>query len=283
MQVREPVVAGSFYPYDSEELKDSIKSFLERVKPEKRNCIGIVAPHAGYEFCSKTSASVYRSVSNGFDTAVILGPNHSGLGVGVATLAQRWKTPLGVVDADEEFVKELQGSLIMDDYRPHWREHSIEVQLPWLQFLFRNFKIVPISINPIYFDDKTCREIGNSIAEVAKKLGRKILIVASSDFTHYGSAYSYQPFGGKAQEILSRIKKMDSEVIDLITSLHPDKVVETCEEKRLTICGYGGIAAMLYAAIELGAKKGYLTDYSTSYEVSKDVNAIVGYAGIAIV
>jgi hypothetical protein len=283
MQTRNPIVAGSFYPNDSEELRNTIKKFLEKVKPKSRECIGLVAPHAGYAYCGKTAASVYKSVSNSFDTVVILGPNHSGLGVGVSASFENWRTPLGILGVDEEFVKELiKDSVIMEDSRSHWREHSIEVQLPWLQCMFKDFRIVPISINPIYFDVKTCKEIGEKIAEASRLTRRKVLIVASSDFTHYGSMYGYEPFSGKITEVLNKIKNMDSEVIDLITDLKPKELIETCEEKRLTVCGYGGIAAMLYAANSLKAEKGELIDYSTSFEVSKNTDAIVGYAGISV-
>jgi len=283
MQTRNPIVAGSFYPNDPEELRNTIRKFLEKVKSKPRKCVGLVAPHAGYAFCGKTTASVYKSILNGFDTVVILGPNHGGLGVGVSASFENWKTPLGIVNVDEEFVKELiKDSVIMEDSRSHWREHSVEVQLPWLQYMFKDFRIVPISINPIYFDVKTCKEIGERIAEAARLTRRKILIVASSDFTHYGSMYGYEPFRGRETEILNKIKKMDSEVVDLITGMKPKELIETCEEKRLTVCGYGGIAAMLYAAISLKAEKGELIDYSTSFEVSKNADAIVGYAGITI-
>jgi hypothetical protein len=282
MQVRDPAVAGSFYPENPEELRQTIKNFLESLEPKRRKCLGTVVPHAGYEFCGKTAASVYNNISTGFDTAIILGPNHSGLGVGVATSSETWKTPLGNIEIDKEFVKYLtKDSVIMEDPKSHWREHSIEVQLPWLQYRFKEFKIVPITINPIYFDVKTCREIGEKIAEIAKGLRRKVLIIASSDFTHYGSMYGYEPFEG-SEDVLKKIKGMDLEVINLITSLKPSEVIKTCDEKRLTICGYGGIAAMLFAAKILGAKQGELIDYSTSFDVSKNTDAIVGYAGIVI-
>jgi len=283
MQVRDPAVAGSFYPGDPEELRQTIKNFLEILEPKRRKCLGAVVPHAGYEFCGQTAASVYNNISTGFDTAIILGPNHSGAGVGVATSLETWKTPLGNLEIDEEFVKYLtKDSVILEDPKSHWREHSIEVQLPWLQYRFKEFKIVPITINPIYFDVKTCREIGEKIAEITKDLRRKVLIIASSDFTHYGPMYGYEPFDGSSNEIIKKIREMDSEVIRLITSLKPAEVIETCDEKRLTICGYGGIAAMLFAAKILGAKQGELIDYSTSFDISKNTDAIVGYAGILI-
>jgi len=281
--VRNPVVAGAFYPSDVKELKKMIKGFLDKADVKGKNVIGIVSPHAGYIYCGKIMADIYKSISNKFETAVILGPNHSGYGVGVATSLIDWKTPLGNIKADEEFIKELvKDSMIMEDPRPHMREHSIEVQLPWLQYLFKNFKFVPISINPIYFDLKTCKEIGEKIADVTKKLKRKVLIIASSDFTHYGSMYGYTPFKGKADDVLKKIKEMDLEVINFIEKLKPEDVIKTCDEKRLTICGYGGIASMLFAAKLLGAKKAELIDYTTSFDVSRSIDAIVGYAGISI-
>jgi AmmeMemoRadiSam system protein B len=283
MQIRKPVVAGSFYPYEPEELKNVIKRFLDKTNVKRRNVIGLVSPHAGYMYCGKTAASVYNAISNDFETVVILGPNHSGIGVGIATSLETWKTPLGLLEADEGFVKEIiKDSVIMEDPKSHLGEHSIEVQLPWLQYRFRDFKIVPISINPIYFDVKTCRELGIKIADVATKLKRKILIVASSDFTHYGSMYGYTPFTGDSSQILKKINEMDKEVIDLILKLKPAEVIRVCDEKRLTICGYGGIAAMLFAAKALGASKGGLIDYSTSFDVSRNIDAVVDYCGIAI-
>lgn len=283
MNVRNPAVAGSFYPDDPEKLKKTIKYFIEKIEPKRKACIGVVAPHAGYEYCGKTAASVYVNISTGFETAVILGPNHSGMGVGVATSLETWKTPLGFLETDKEFAGEVsKNSVIMEDPRSHWREHSIEVQLPWLQYRFKDFKIVPIVINPIYFDVETCKEIGEKIAEVAKDLRRKVLIIASSDFTHYGSMYGYNPFEGSVSDILKNIKQTDSEVIDLITKLKPVEVIKVCDEKRLTICGYGGIAAMLFASRVLGAKQGELLNYSTSFDVSKNIDAIVGYSGIRI-
>lgn len=279
--MREPVVAGSFYPYDPDVLKNTMRKFLNKTKVEKRDVVGLVSPHAGYLFCGKTAAAVYKAIGNDFDTAVILGPNHGGMGDNIAASTAHWRTPLGLVEPDSEFVKELtKDPMISEDEKAHSREHSIEVQLPWLYYLFRGFKIVPISINPSFFDTETCQTIGNRIAETAKKLKRKALIVASSDFTHYGRAYGYTPFSGKGT--LGKIKDLDMEIIELIEKLDAEKVIKTSYEKGLTICGYGTIASMLFAAKKMGAKKGELIDYTTSYEVSQSLDAVVSYAGIAI-
>lgn len=277
--MREPVVAGAFYPYDAGELKKAIKEFLGK-SVVKRNILGIVSPHAGYAYCGGTAASVYKTVSDDFETVIVLGTNHSGIGAGIATSMASWRTPLGVIKPDEEFVNELtKDSIISEDDEAHSREHSIEVQLPWLQYFFKDFKFVPICINPSYFDIDSCRDIGTKIAEVAKKLKRKVLIVASSDFTHYGYSYGYLPF---RDNVINRIKELDASIIRLVEKLEAERIVKTSYEKGLTICGYGAIASMLFAAKSLGAKKGELIDYSTSFDVSKSLDAVVGYAGIAI-
>jgi len=282
MQTRNPVVAGAFYPSDVNQLKEMIKKFLEKTKAERRNTLGIIAPHAGYVYCGKTAAAVYNSVASGFDTVVLLGPNHSGRGE-VTTSLDIWKTPLGSLEPDENFVREItKDSVILEDSQSHREEHSIEVQLPWLQYRFEDFKIVPISINSIYFDLDTCKSIGTKIAEVATYLRRRVLMIASSDFTHYGTAYGYVPFTGNWKKIIEKIKETDMEVINHILNLKPVDVIKTCEEKNLTICGYGAIAAMLFAARDMRAKNAKLIDYSTSFDISKNTDAVVGYAGINV-
>lgn len=281
MEIRYPAVAGAFYPGSSSELKRSIEKFLSQAKGERKSVIAAVVPHAGYSYCGKTAASVYKTIDVKFDTAVILGPNHYGSGM-VSTASGIWQTPLGNAKTDESFVKELtKDSIIVEDARAHLREHSIEVQLPWLQYLFEDFQFVPISINPNFFDVKTCREVGEKIAEAAKSLKRKILVIASSDFTHHGSMYGYAPFKGNASQVLKKIKETDLEIAGYISKLMPERLIESCEDK--TVCGYGAIASAIWAAKALGAKKGEVLDYSTSYEVSRDTSAIVGYCGIILI
>ncbi len=283
MHVRDPAVAGGFYPSDPEELRNLLRYFLEKVDVRKREVMGIVAPHAGYAYCGKTFASVYKSIGSKFDTVVILGSNHTGVGSGVATCLGSWKTPLGLVKTDEVFFNELiRDSIIMDDSRPHSREHSVEVQLPWLQYLFEGFRIVPILIKQVHYDVKSSEEIGNKIADAVNMLKRSILIVASSDLTHYGHIYGHVPYTGNPEEVVRKIREDDMSVINNVERLKPEKVIEVCEKERLTVCGYGPIAAMLFAAKKLGANKGELIDYSTSYDISKNLDAVVGYAGVAI-
>ena len=172
MYVRDPAVSGGFYPSDPEELRGIIKHFLDIVDVEKKEVKGILAPHAGYAYCGRTFAAIYKTIANSFETAVILGSNHSGTGSGVATTLGSWKTPLGLTNTDEEFFNLIiRRSVIMDDPRPHSREHSIEVQLPWLQYMFKDFKIVPILVKHAYYDAKSSEKIGNKIAGAVEKLG----------------------------------------------------------------------------------------------------------------
>lgn len=283
MQIRNPAVAGAFYPLGASELRAQIDKFISKVKGTEQKVIAAVAPHAGYDYCGRTAAAVYKSIAGGFDTAVILGPNHFGSGTGIATDSGLWRTPLGNAAIDEEFVTELQrNSMIVENGLAHRREHSIEVQLPWLQHRFKDFKFVPICINPTYFEIDSMRAVGNKIAETAKSLNRKILIVASSDFTHHGPSYGYAPFKGTMAQVLKKIKETDMEVAGYATRLMPERLLEVCADRRLTICGAGAIAAAIWAAQKLGAKEGKVVDYSTSFDVSRDTSTVVGYCGIVL-
>lgn len=275
--VRSPAVAGAFYPADKKELERMLEKFLSQVKVEKITCNGIVSPHAGYIYCGKTAAKVYKSVKTEFDIAVILGVDHYGFG-SISTSTENWQTPLGIVETDKEFIDELPKNFIRTDNSVHVREHSIEVQIPWLQYLFKDFKIVPISINPIYFDLETVKEMGRVISRAIKKTGKEVLVIASSDFTHYGSIYGYKKFKGGIDEVLKKIKGEDMKIIKSICELDTEKIIEL--GKYRTVCGYGCIAAVVETVKLLGAKGGKLIDYLTSYEVSKDPEAIVSYCGI---
>jgi AmmeMemoRadiSam system protein B len=283
MHIREPAVAGGFYPFGSSELRRDIGRYFSESNLKERNVVAIISPHAGYKYCGKTAATAYSAVADGFDSVVVIGPNHMGIGSGIATSSSVWKTPIGSVKPDEEFIAKLmEGTNIEDDYRAHQQEHSIEVQLPWLQHKFKDFKFVPICINPIYFNKETCKEIGDKIAEVSKKLNRKVLIVGSSDFTHYGSLYGYQPFRGPTSQILKKIKEIDMEVAGYTTKFMPERLLEVVSEKRYSVCGYGAIATAIYAAKSLGAKDGEVVDYSTSFDISRDIKSVVAYCGIIL-
>ena len=273
--VRRPAVAGQFYPASPESLRESIsESFLHRIGPQKlppaeeSSVIGLVCPHAGYVYSGPVAACSYFSLSGlrHKDLIIIVGPNHFGIGSGVAVPSVKaWQTPLGEVPIAREASKKLvQVSGIVDiDDLSHMQEHSIEVQVPFLQFIFsKPFKILPISM--LLQDQKTAEEIGRAVAEVAK--ATDAMIIASSDFTHY-----------EPHEIAS---KKDNELIKVIENLDVDGHYVTLRKLGLTACGYGPIAAVMTASKILGARSGKLLKYATSGDTGSSRDSVVGYASI---
>jgi len=199
---------------------------------------------------------------------VILGPNHIGSGSGVAVMTHgKWRTPLGVVEVDKPLSEAIKrGSDIIDvDEVAHAHEHSLEVQLPFLQHLFGDeFKIVPICM--MLQDLRTSKEVGEAVGDAS--IGKDVVIIASTDFTHYESQRS-------------AVMK-DRMAIDKILALDPDGLVQTVEEEAITMCGYGPVSAMLQAAKKLGAKKAELLKYATSGETAGPMPQVVGYGSVAV-
>jgi MEMO1 family protein len=275
---RAPAVAGLFYPSGADELNQLIElSFKERrfgpgdLPPSKelrrRRIYGIVSPHAGYIYSGAVAANGYYETSSmNFDRVVMIGPNHYGIGTGLATVRDGiWETPLGQVEIDTELasrISENSGILDFDDLA-HSRDHCLEVQLPFLQYIKKNqFKVVPIIM--IIQDKGTASEIGESIADSTRTLNA--LLIASSDFTHY--------------EPNSTAHRKDRELIEAILSLDTSIFYTTLERLNVSACGYGAIASIMTAAKALGATKGELLRYATSGDIVGDTNNVVGYASI---
>jgi AmmeMemoRadiSam system protein B len=290
MVIRKPFVAGQFYESEPKMLDLQINScFTSRLgpgalpssKPSKR-VFGCISPHAGYQFSGPAAAFSYKTIAESKfpSTFVVLGPSHTSYGPDVATLTSDWETPLGVVKVDKEFVSKLidKCSFVVEDSSAHSYEHSIEVQLPFLQFVFKkqakNFKFVPISLGSCSFAD--LKKLGESIASIDKN----VCVIASSDFTHYGRAYGYIPFNNKVKE---RLYSMDKGAIDAISNLDVDSFVSHIKKVRATICGYAPIIATIFAVKALGCKKGKLLKYYTSGDVVGDYSSAVGYGSIVFV
>ncbi|MCD6127103.1 MAG: MEMO1 family protein [Methanomicrobia archaeon] len=277
--IRRSRVAGSFYPHNPDILKNEIEKFFEK-KPEIKKYdgkIGVLCPHAGYIFSGKTKSYSYRALAENFpETFIIIGPNHTGMGSPLALMRDgEWETPLGNVKIDSQLAEDiLKECDILDfDETSHLYEHSIEVQLPFLQYLSMNIKFVPICM--AMQDIETAGELGESIKKVIKN--RSIGIIASSDLMHYGYTYGYMPF---RENILENMKKMDMEVLNAIVDLDPERIYDIVKT-GYTMCGYGCVSTMIFALKDY-VKKGEILHYSTSYEVSHDISTVVGYGSVVL-
>ena len=211
----------------------------------------------------------YRAAQNGRpDAVVILGPNHTGIGSGISIVTKgQWRTPLGDVPVDEDLSRTIQAeSNIIDiDESAHVFEHSVEVQLPFLQYVYGGgLTFVPICMR--FQDLQTSVEVGSAIGKAAK--GRNVLIVASTDLTHYASQ--------KAAET------NDHSVIDAVLRLSEVELQHIVESRNITMCGYGPVSAALVASRTLGAKAAKLLSYHTSGDITQDYSHVVGYCSIAI-
>ena len=265
--VRKPAVAGSFYPGNAGVLRGEIEKMVDP-NVAKEKAIGVVSPHAGYIYSgSVVGATLSRIIIP--DTCIVLGPNHRGMGEPYAIVTDdRWETPLGSVEIDSEMANFLlqESSFIEEDGLPHRYEHSIEVQIPFLQYLNPNVKIVPVALS--HAEGKICKEIGISVATAIEKLKRDAVIIASSDMTHYESSDS------------ARVK--DMKAIDAILKLDGDDLLEQIRMHGISMCGYGPVVALLSAARNLGARKAELIRYQTSGDITGNYDEVVAYAGVII-
>ena len=266
--VRSPAVAGQFYPDNPQKLESQVRSYL--VEPEATvGVIGAVMPHAG----SIYSGAVAGETASHLDVpgrVIVLGPNHTGLGPAVSVFpAGSWTFPFGEIPVDRDLASKIieATGLAEADEIAHVREHSIEVQLPFLHYRRgEDFAFVPMTLSMINTDK--CRRIGEGLADVILDSDDDILMVASSDMTHYESHDS--------------AKAKDSEAIDRILDLDPVGLLDTVSSLRISMCGVIPTAVMLFAANALGAAKARLIRYTTSGEISGDYDHVVGYAGVVV-
>ena len=265
--IRNPVVSGQFYPESASQLKAMIEQLVDE-KVVKEEVIGLVSPHAGYIYSGPAAGAVISKIKFK-DTFVIMGPNHTGMGKPLSIMTQGvWKTPLGEVEIDSEIGKRILAisSHLQEDHVAHWHEHSIEVQLPFLQYFKRDIKIVPIIL--AYSTGAIYKEIGREIAQAIKDLGKEVVIIASSDMTHYEPQESAQ--------------RKDNQAIEAILDLNEDELLRRVDELNISMCGYAPVVSLVSAAKELGATGAELVRYQTSGDITGDYTAVVGYAGIII-
>ncbi len=265
--IRKPVVAGQFYPKSASQLRAMIEGFIDE-NTVREEVIGLVAPHAGYIYSGPVAGATISRIEFK-DTFIILGPNHTGRGKPLSIMTEGvWRTPLGDVEIDSVLGKQIlsTSSHLVEDNAAHKHEHSIEVQLPFLQYFKPDIKFVPIIL--AYSTGVTFKEIGKEIARAIKELNKEVVIIASSDMTHYEPQESAQ--------------KKDTQAIEAILALNEDELLRRVDDLGLSMCGYAPTVSLISAVKELGATQVELVRYQTSGDTTGDYSGVVGYAGIII-
>lgn len=270
--VRQPAVAGRFYPADPPRLRAEIESYTaappDAVQHTKIRALGCVVPHAGYMYSGHVAGAVYRRLDLP-QRFVILCPNHTGMGEPLAIMSEgAWATPLGDAEIDEELAAALKKRmpLLSEDDEAHLSEHALEVQLPFLQLLDPGFRFVPIAVGTSNFE--VLSALGVAIANLLAQQDGQVMVIASSDMNHYES------------DSVTRVK--DHRAIDQLLALDPRGLYDVVREAHISMCGYGPAVIMLTATRKLGASKAVLIRYATSGDISGDKDMVVGYAGIAV-
>ncbi|MFZ0390761.1 MAG: AmmeMemoRadiSam system protein B [Calditrichia bacterium] len=273
---REPAVSGMFYPGNAEELKQMISDFLAEADQEVSGEIfGLVAPHAGYVYSGPVAAQAYRQIMNqSYDTVVVMAPSHFEPFRGISIFnGEFYKTPLGKIPLEKSIIEEITRKTAVARLSPKGHgsnprgrgEHALEVQLPFLQTILDDFKLVPL----IFADQdlETVKIISQSLAEILKN--RNVLLVASSDLSHY---YTYQ-----------QARSLDRRFLDHFTDLKYEEIIRGCEARRLEACGYGPVAALLLTGKLLGFTKSKVIHYATSGDVpTGEKSQVVGYMAGAV-
>jgi AmmeMemoRadiSam system protein B len=270
--VREPAVAGRFYPADPERLRADIDSFLSpsQDSPSQKtiSAIGCIVPHAGYMYSGPVAGAVFSRLEIP-PSCIVLCPNHTGRGHPLAIMKEgEWRTPLGTVPIDSDLAAQLMRYFpaLSEDSAAHRSEHAIEVELPFLQVRRPDVKFVPVAMGTGQL--VILEQVGQAVAEVLRETEKQPLIIASSDMNHY------------EDDATTRVK--DRKAIEKILALDAPGLYETVLNESISMCGYGPVVAMVTAAKRLGAQKAELVQYATSAEVSGDRSVVVGYAGVII-
>jgi hypothetical protein len=273
--MRHPVAAGSFYPNNQADIISIFERFFSAQIERHPEAKGMIVPHAGYLFSGQVAAKMYKSIA-GTDKRnfVILGVDHYGIGI-ISTSREDWVTPLGPAKVNLDMIKKIsKEQAFMDDESAMAHEHSIEVQIPFLQYTFGNFTFVPLQIPRLPFSE--IHDLARIIAD------RDSFFIVSSDLTHFGSNYGFVPkesiYGPE-----DFVKGLDAKIIDKIIEGDAKKFMEYIEQNDLTVCGYSSIALMMEVAKKIGVKKIEKLAYDTSFSISHDVSGIVGYGGVIFI
>jgi len=264
---RMPAVSGQFYNGTAARLKEQVAQYIiEGAVKEK--VLGAVVPHAGLIYSGPVAGAVYSSIVFP-KTFLLLGPNHTGLGPAVSLMdGGEWEIPTGVFEIDKKLAARLalNTPLATRDAQAHMFEHSLEVQLPFISHLSKDVRIVPVAILSATIDE--CMELARAVADAVRSVNYPVVILASSDMSHYLPAET--------------AKQKDRKAIERMLSLDPEGLYKTVREERITMCGYLPATVMLAACKLLGAGSARLVKYATSGDISGDYDSVVGYAGIVV-
>ncbi len=265
--LRKPAVAGTFYPGDPSRLDQLVRGFL-RGADRKEKAFAVVVPHAGYVYSGGVAGKVFSRVEIPRDV-VIVGPNHRGMGAAQAVVASGgWQMPGGTVQINEELARTLMDHMpnLKDDPSAHRMEHSLEVQVPFLQALRPDVRIVPVLLSASSY--RECEELGTSLAAGIGAYGDEALLVASTDMTHY--------------ETHREAEKKDRLAIDRLLAMDPEGLLKTVLGMNISMCGVIPTSVVLTACRKMGATSAELVAYATSGEASGDYEQVVGYAGLIV-
>ncbi|MCL4492933.1 MAG: AmmeMemoRadiSam system protein B [Nitrospirae bacterium] len=264
---RPPVVAGRFYDGTASKLKSQVGHCIIEGAP-KEKVIGVLSPHAGLMYSGHVAGAVYSSISFP-ETFIILGPNHTNLGARASIMASgEWEIPARIFSIDSGLSRKImkETPLLADDAGAHEFEHSIEVQLPFISYFSDTARIVPITFMSATLEE--CGIIGEGIARAVRDAGYEVVIVASSDMSHY------------VPDDVAR--KLDGFAVNEMLKLNPEGLFNTVTKQHISMCGFIPSTIMLYAAGALGAREARLVKYATSGDTGGDYEHVVGYAGILV-
>ena len=264
---RQPAAADRFYPGTHSALNQTIARLIPASTAEKVKAISLVSPHAGYVYSGKLACETISSAHIP-ESVIIIGPNHHGLGARIAVSMSDWNMPHGIVPINMPFAQALVASspLINADEQSHVHEHSLEVQVPFLQTFQKNLKIIPIAISQISYSD--CQAVAEAITAVIKQSEKPPLLLASTDMSHYESRAS--------------ATSRDKQALDRIIDLDPSGLYQTVVKNNISMCGFIPVTITLIVSKQLGATSARLVGYTDSGETSGDLNQVVGYAGFVI-
>ncbi|HVN24193.1 MAG TPA: AmmeMemoRadiSam system protein B [Syntrophorhabdales bacterium] len=265
--LREPAVSGMFYPADPKALLDDIEVYLKQASPEeiRGDIKGMVSPHAGYMYSGAVAAWGYKALlMRKYDTVIIIAPSHKAYFEGAAVQERGgYRTPLGIVQIDEEFASELvkESKVVQANTQVHKGEHSLEVQLPFLQVVLQEFRMVPLIMGTQ--DSGVSRELASALSKVIRRIGTKSLVIGSTDLSHY---YPY-----------AHALELDGQVARNLGSFDIAGLTSDLEADKCEACGAGAVVATMAVSRKLGANAAKVLKYANSGDVSGDKASVVGY------